>query len=354
MGRSPHNWNGYIGQGHIVPGLVRLIQGSKLRGEPLPNILIPGNSGLGKTQLVQTIATDFGTKLHLFNGRKDIDLIQLGLLAREWADGDIVFIDEGHSTWHDVQEAFYRIIDDRLAPGIETDPVTGRQKLNGTVKIAAVTILLATDQPGALLPALKKRFALVMELTPYSIRELDAIVRQRATQKSMLLKPQAARLLAKTCRGIPRTAGHRLDALAKYWGAENPSVFSTSHVRKFLHAVGIDLFGMGERSEQEAFPYPHDFSETARLGDASCELRSPTSLRWATRLRGPPTRRLHAANAPALRQPRDPVGRRSNPVAAVMSRSGKRFFKRAQRQRLSAACGDSSERGLAGMVPNCQ
>ena len=84
-----------------------------------------------------------------------------------------------------------------------------------------------------------------MELTPYSIRELDAIVRQRATQKSMLLKPQAARLLAKTCRGIPRTAGHRLDALAKYWGAENPSVFSTSHVRKFLHAVGIDLFGMG-------------------------------------------------------------------------------------------------------------
>ncbi|MEI6232967.1 MAG: Holliday junction DNA helicase RuvB C-terminal domain-containing protein [Planctomycetota bacterium] len=245
MGRSPHNWNGYIGQGHIVPGLARLIQGSKLRGEPLPNILIPGNSGLGKTQLVQTIATDFGTKLYLINGRKDVDLIQLGLLAREWADGDIVFIDEGHSTRHDVQEAFYRIIDDRLAPGVETDSATGRHKLNGTTKVAAVTILLATDQPGALLPALKKRFALVMELTPYSVRELDAIVRQRATQKSMLLKPQAARLLAKTCRGIPRTAGHRLDALAKYWGAENPSVFTTSHVRKFLHAVGIDLLGMG-------------------------------------------------------------------------------------------------------------
>ena len=83
MGRSPHNWNGYIGQGHIVPGLARLIQGSKLRGESLPNILIPGNSGLGKTRLVQTIATDFNTKLHLINGRKDIDLIQLGLLARE-------------------------------------------------------------------------------------------------------------------------------------------------------------------------------------------------------------------------------------------------------------------------------
>jgi len=245
MGRSPHNWNGYIGQGHIVPGLARLIQGSKLRGESLPNILIPGNSGLGKTQLVQTIATNFGTKLHLINGRKDIDLIQIGLLAREWADGDIVFVDEGHSTRHDVQESFYRIIDDRLAPGIETDPITGRHKLNGTTKVAAVTIVLATDQPGALLPALKKRFALVMELTPYSLHELDAIVRQRATQKGMLLKPQAARLLAKTCRGIPRTAGHRLDALAKYWGAENPSVFSTRHVRKFLHAVGIDLRGMG-------------------------------------------------------------------------------------------------------------
>lgn len=86
MGRSPNNWNGYIGQRHIVLGLARLIQGSKLRSEPLPNILIPGNSGLGKTQLVQTIATDFGTKLHFINGRKDIDLIQLGLLAREWAE----------------------------------------------------------------------------------------------------------------------------------------------------------------------------------------------------------------------------------------------------------------------------
>jgi len=75
MGRSPHNWNGYIGQGHIVPGLVRLIQGSKLRGEPLPNILIPGNSGLGKTQLVQTIATDYGTKLHLIYSRSYCQLL---------------------------------------------------------------------------------------------------------------------------------------------------------------------------------------------------------------------------------------------------------------------------------------
>jgi Holliday junction DNA helicase RuvB len=245
MARPQESWNGFIGQRHFVRGIDRLINGSRARGELFPNLLLPGNSGLGKTRFSQILADQIGTKLHQLIGRKDVTLLTIGLQARSWVDGDILLIDEGHALSHEVQECLYRIIDERQGPRIENHPATGQPTLNGTIKVAAVTIFLATDQAGALLPAFKKRFSLTFEFQPYKRSELIAIVRQLATEKGILLKPHAARLLAQSSRGIPRTAGHRLECLAKYWGEANPSVFTTGHVRRFLRGIGIDAHGLG-------------------------------------------------------------------------------------------------------------
>ena len=149
-------------------------------------------------------------------------LLTIGLSAQAWVDGDVLFIDEGHALSHEVQESLYRIIDERQGLRVDNHPATGEPTLNGSIKVAAVTILLATDQAGALLPAPKKRFELTFDFQSYTLPEVIAIVRQRAPEKGMLLKPLAARLLVQSSRGIPRTAGHRLDCLAKYWREANP------------------------------------------------------------------------------------------------------------------------------------
>lgn len=233
-------FHNFIGQRRIVGVLRRIIAGAKIKGESCLDIALFGSSGLGKTALAEAIAKEFGTKVHFFFGSEKLTRAIIIAAAKDWEPCDFVFLDEGHRLSPEIQEIFYLIMTDRKISlaGAECDGFSAQVTTEN--KVAAVTIIVATDQPGRLNSAFKKRFAFEFNLQPYSQKEMVGIVRQRACQLQMLLTSQAAAELAASCRGNPRMAGHRLKGLRHFFAERDPSQFVAGHVERFLKNLEID------------------------------------------------------------------------------------------------------------------
>ena len=167
MPRRSFGLRNFIGQEREVIKLVRQIAGAKLRGEPLPPMLIIGPSGIGKTYLAKCLAGEVGTSLIVANGKES-----QGKLAGKFRSAkhrDIILIDEAHNLKPDSQEMLYEVIDNSVVP--EGD---GTESAEETVyaEIPACTVLLATNQPGKLLDAAQKRMEITINLTYYPLAEM--------------------------------------------------------------------------------------------------------------------------------------------------------------------------------------
>ena len=160
--KQPLRLRDFIGQKESVALLERQLQGAQARGEPVPHIAFFGPSGVGKTLLAQTLADECGTRLIKAPG-----YILAPELARVFSDtgaNDIVFFDEAHNCKPAVQEILYRVIDEHKVPLWVTDGSKDEERSPEEVEIQPVTIILATDEPGALRNALLKRIPLTIAL----------------------------------------------------------------------------------------------------------------------------------------------------------------------------------------------
>ena len=245
MPRPLPSFHGFIGQPEIVQSAKRLVEGCVASGKPFPNTLLTGPSGIGKTQLCESIALAFGTNLHYVLGGREVRRINICELLGECEHGDILFLDECHALRADVQEVVYPAIDKR-----QTLRVDGKGK-NQTLtdqwrRIAPITIIAATDRPGDLRNALRRRLPQTYTLLTYTDRELREIVAVRAAQIGVLLTPQARGALAGVCRGTPRTVRHLLERLSLYYPNSGESTLTQRDVREFLKGEGIDDFGLSE------------------------------------------------------------------------------------------------------------
>jgi Holliday junction DNA helicase RuvB len=111
----------------------------------------------------------------------------------------------------------------------------------------AVTVVLATDKPGCLQDAMHKRIPTELHLDLYSDRELKEIVEAVAGREDLLLTPQAANKLARVCNGLPRRAEQFLRKLRHYHPDAEAGPMNLPLVDEFLHALGIDGWGFGDR-----------------------------------------------------------------------------------------------------------
>ncbi|MEI6236192.1 MAG: Holliday junction DNA helicase RuvB C-terminal domain-containing protein [Planctomycetota bacterium] len=240
MSRPISDWFGFLGQRQLIRALRPIAEGAKANGRALPPILFTGQSGGGKTHLANSLATFFRTTLHVLVGRKDLKLAEIIAFFRLVKAHDVAFVDEIQSLQAELQEVLFGIIDEGKLPAIEGAPGVPAERQN----LPPFHLIAASDRSGKLLTPLKRRFALMLQFDAYSTRELDAIARQRATAFGMVLSPQAAKLLARTSRGIPRLVGQRLRLLRDFYGTRPPNEFDLSNVRKFLNSLGVNNDGL--------------------------------------------------------------------------------------------------------------
>lgn len=236
MGRPAPRFGDYIGHKKIIDLLKRELEGAIALKEPMPHILLKGRSGVGKTRLARVLATERGTRLRRLLGRRVTwkRLVRILLALRS---GDFLFVDEAHAIEPAQQELLYEAIDRHRIP---LPKGKGEKRKRATVQ--PFTLILATDQPFKLLPALRARIPTKVEIPPYPLREMREIIATIAARKRVLLTPQATGLLARVCGGIPRSARDYLAMLRCYYPCAGHKI-EISEIRQFLRANGISAGG---------------------------------------------------------------------------------------------------------------
>ena len=157
---------------------------------------------------------------------------------------DIIFVDESHLLKPNAQDLLLEVIDESkitLLITKESKKADEAEESNAVdyIEIAPCTVILATDQPGALANALYKRMTIQVPLRLYRVDELKEIVEQIATKSDLLISPQAARLLAEVAHGLPRTVKHHLEGIRYFFPNSESHQLGVLDIKEFLRAAGL-------------------------------------------------------------------------------------------------------------------
>lgn len=237
MGRPLRRFQDFIGQRRVLRHLERLIQGAQARGEAVPSLLLIARSGSGKTAMAKAVAAAYGSEFQSLVASHRTQPAHVCAVLRELRHGDVLFIDEAHSLGRDAQQVLYLALDEQRIPAAAERGAPP----NNYESIARFTLLLATNEPGALKPAFCRRLVTV-EFDPYSVRELKAIAAREAADRHIMLSPQAAGALAAVAQGSPGRVARLVRNLRHFW-PDRPEL-GTDQVRRFLESEGIDDHGL--------------------------------------------------------------------------------------------------------------
>lgn len=242
MPRKPPRFHGFVGQKKILDHLLRLLEGAKAQGKPLPHCIFKGTSGSGKTTLAYALADEYGTTCIHANGHDNLETLCTKL--RKLNACDILLIDEAHNLTPAAQELLYTAIDKREIHGWAYQ---GTQKPGSTpapcIEIQPWSLILATDRAGKLRDALKKRIAVTVWLRPYTETEMREIVDRMASDEGLLMKAQGANLISKISDGNPRKARHHIQQLAMFYATGPDEALTLHDIRRYLNSAGIDADG---------------------------------------------------------------------------------------------------------------
>jgi len=217
------------------------VERCQITGETLPNILLFGNAGCGKTTLAKIVANQVDAVLLEITGSSissQLDLVKLmNTVANEHAHTGkqvIVFIDEVHGIIRGKglnEDIWLPLLEENTlhhsCAGVSwTEPakyptacgetgeiimpgetITWTQN-NSTVKYEGVTWIGATTDPGMLNDAMRRRFPISVALEPYTSANITKIVQSYIDREQINIEPEAVEILADRARGVPALAIH--------------------------------------------------------------------------------------------------------------------------------------------------
>jgi Holliday junction DNA helicase RuvB len=287
MGRSPPDFEGFVGNRRVVRLLKQYVRGVQGSGRALPHVLLVGPPGYGKSTLARSLASSLGTQMHRLNAGARIHPVEVVELLTAVEFADVLLVDEAHQLPSNVQDLLLGALgEDRMIPRlVGTDASKASLSSHETQSVPEFTAVLATDRPGCLIRALRSRVSLELELLAYSVSDLRAIVRSVCEREGLEPTPQAVTLLAEAARGTPRRAVQFVELLGRY---DAERFVNEPAVREFLLEHGIDDHGLA----------PLDRNYVLLLHKQS----RPTSVTCLARLLGVDVHYLEDAVEPQLRR----------------------------------------------------
>jgi Holliday junction resolvasome RuvABC ATP-dependent DNA helicase subunit len=237
--RPPFQIGQFVGQGNVLKAVLRRQDGAMSRGEPLPHHLFTGTSGLGKSLATNELAERSGAQVTKFHCQESLE--EIVELLQEVKPCDFAFFDEAHRLDNLSQEILYQVIDNLTVPA----RLLRNAATVESIKIAPLTLIFATDQPGHLKNALLKRIPATVHFQPYPDHEMREIVSRVASRRNLLLSPQASLRLARVCHGIPRRAEHRVNDVRLFFPDSERRQLGLADIEEYLSANGIDGDSLG-------------------------------------------------------------------------------------------------------------
>jgi Holliday junction DNA helicase RuvB len=205
----------FIGQEDIKKLISIAISAAKTENRALPNIMLTGAFGLGKTALAQLIVKEFGAKINLVDGASVNKNLPSGL----------TIIDEIHN----------------LTP--ETC-----DSLNIKIDQNKVHIIGCTTDPGSLPGAFRSRFR-TFQLKNYTQPELVQIASNICDRKLKLWEAGTLELLAQRSRFNARAIIQLLNNIFDMMTVSNAMIMSKDIVLETFNLLGVDQNGYLERDK---------------------------------------------------------------------------------------------------------
>src|SRR5580692_4747908 len=206
-----------IGQRAVSQRLGIAVNASKKLKEPLGHILFDGPPGLGKTTFATVLPNELGKSIQMTSGpalSKPADMLPF---LTNLEEGSILFIDEIHRMPRVVEEFIYPAMEDFRIDIVLGDGLNARTI---SMSLKRFTLIGATTRSGMLSSPMRDRFKMHEHLEFYSVDELSEIIRVNAKKLKTVISDDAAREIARRCRGTPRVANSRLHWVRNYSHSE--------------------------------------------------------------------------------------------------------------------------------------
>ncbi|MBQ2577975.1 MAG: Holliday junction branch migration DNA helicase RuvB [Lachnospiraceae bacterium] len=229
----PQTLDDYVGQEAVKENLKIYIQAAKQRGESLDHTLFFGPPGLGKTTLAGIIANEMQVHVKITSGPAIAKTGEMAAILTGLSDGDILFIDEIHRLYRQVEEMLYPAMEDFAVDVVIGN--AGPQAKSIRLDLPHFTLIGATTRAGLLSAPLRDRFGVISHLEFYKPEELQEIIIKSAGKLGVTIDEDGAFELARRSRGTPRLANRLLKRVRDF-----AEVNYNGHITKEVAAISLD------------------------------------------------------------------------------------------------------------------